>query len=100
MENKIKFLIFDYDGTLIERDNSKILNETFHDLAIRDKFIEYMLKKYVLSPEEAVSIGNSLSFDIEPAKKLGIKSIWISNAHFNKVLNSAEKLNETIISEL
>ncbi len=46
MEKQIKILIFDYDGTIIERDQKKILVETFSDLSNSEEISEYIIKKF------------------------------------------------------
>ena len=48
-----------------------------------------------LSPDEAVIIGDSYSNDIEPAKKIGCKAIWLKNAGWN-IANIKEKPDYTI----
>ena len=43
---------------------------------------KFFLDKYNLLPSEVVSIGDSFTFDMSPAKKLGMKTILkIGRAH-------------------
>jgi putative hydrolase of the HAD superfamily len=64
-----------------------------------EKAFLFVLKKYKIKPHQAVSIGNSYSFDILPAKKLGIKTIWLA-PQADLILNSLEELNEKDLSKL
>lgn len=61
---------------------------------------DFILKKYNLKSQEAVSIGNSLSMDILPAKQIGIKTIWLYNTKPDKILSHLEELDDSIISKL
>lgn len=61
---------------------------------------EYILKKYKIKPEEAISIGNSSSFDMVPAKKLGINTILIVDLKADVIVKNIEDVNKEIISKL
>lgn len=65
-----------------------------------ERAFKYILKKYKIPAEECVSIGNSLSFDLIPAKKLGMKIIWIFEEKIDKVLTDVSELNYKDINKL
>ena len=52
-----------------EGNKRKIFNNRFDEL----------IKKYNFKPEQIVTIGDQEESDIIPAKKLGIKTIYINN---------------------
>ncbi|MEK6862678.1 MAG: HAD family hydrolase [Nanoarchaeota archaeon] len=61
---------------------------------------EYVLKKYNLNVDEVISIGNSYTFDIAPAKSIGIKTILITKKNADLNLGSIEDVNKETISKL
>ncbi len=78
--------VFTYEGTNYQKPDLRAF--------------DFILKKYNIKPQEAVSIGNSLSMDILPAKQIGIKTIWLHNAKPDKILGNLEELNDSVISKL
>lgn len=42
------------------------------------KFYTYLFKKLKLRPEECAMVGDRPSFDLEPAKKLGLVTVWLN----------------------
>ncbi|WIG58146.1 MAG: hypothetical protein OJF49_000891 [Ktedonobacterales bacterium] len=43
----------------------------------RPEIFQFALEQARVEPEEAVMIGNDYAFDIEPAKRLGMRTVWI-----------------------
>ncbi len=62
------------------------------------------LKEADCKPDEAVMIGDRIDNDILPAKKLGVKTVWVRQgfAKYQNVKNINEKPNYVInnISEI
>jgi len=50
-------------------------SDTVRALKSEGKHFKYGLKKLEVKPENAISVGDNYSQDIEPAKKLGIKTV-------------------------
>ncbi|MDO8740810.1 MAG: HAD-IA family hydrolase [Candidatus Woesearchaeota archaeon] len=42
------------------------------------KFYTYIFKKLKLRPEECVMVGDRPAFDLEPAKELGLVTVWLN----------------------
>ncbi|MBI2130046.1 HAD-IA family hydrolase [Candidatus Woesearchaeota archaeon] len=80
-------IITDPDETKIQRIK-KIGIYGFFDLIVKGedvnttkpdrKFYTYLFKKLKLKPEECVMIGDRPTFDLEPAKKLGLVTVWLN----------------------
>lgn len=64
------------------------------------KLFQIALERAGCRPQEAVMIGDRLDNDIEPAKKLGMKTIRISqgNSRYQKVLTPEREADATIES--
>lgn len=46
------------------------------------------LEKLALKPEEVLMVGDSLRYDLEPAKALGMNTAWVNRSR--KALGSAQ----------
>lgn len=53
-------------------------------------FFQKVLKRISKTPKECVYVGDSLTSDISPAHKLGMKTIWV-NRKSNKISNKGKK---------
>lgn len=60
----------------------------------------YILRKYDIKPAQVVSVGNSYTYDIKPARQLGIKTVWITNYISDFSLEKLEDLTEEDILNL
>lgn len=58
-------------------------------------FFQKMLKRINKKPEECIYAGDSLDSDIRPAKKLGMKTIWV-NRKKDKITNNNLKPDFTV----
>ena len=94
---------------IIELEQNKILNLFKEIITPEDSgfakpdpmAFKYILDKFKVTPEETLSIGDSFTFDIAPAKLLGIKTIRIRRGgEAGLVLGDLGELNEAIISKL
>lgn len=94
---------------IMELEQNKILNLFKEIITPEDSgfakpdpmAFRYILDKFKVKPEETLSIGDSFTFDIAPAKLLGIKTIRIRRGgEADLVLGDLGELNEAIISKL
>lgn len=94
---------------IMELEQNKILNLFKEIISPEDSgfakpdsmAFKYILDKFKVKPEETLSIGDSFTFDIAPAKLLGIKTIRIRRGgESDLVLGDLGELNEAIISKL
>lgn len=58
------------------------------------KVLKKILKKYLASPRKCLVIGDSIENDINPAKKVGMKTILISNLDNKHDFYSVNSINE------
>ncbi|TFD92444.1 HAD family hydrolase [Jeotgalibacillus sp. R-1-5s-1] len=58
-----------------------ITSEDVNSYKPRSEMFDYALKKYNLSAEEVLHIGDSLRSDIAGAQNLGIKTVWINRTN-------------------
>ena len=61
---------FDYVGITGEFGHWKPSPEAFH----------HVLRQLGVTPEAAAMVGDSLDFDIRPAKRLGMRTVWVAPA--------------------
>lgn len=61
------------------------------DISIFQKALE----KFQISPQEAIMVGDNVQSDVEPARKLGMDTIW-----FNREGRAQENYKGTIITQL
>lgn len=60
----------------------------------------FVLQKYGFRPEEAISIGNSYTFDIKPAKEIGMKTVWVTKNVADLLIPDLSELRDDYLSKL
>ena len=92
------YIVTDGDGS-VEIKTKKMkatgLYKYFKDFSIGDalkttkpdmKFYTYLIKKHKLDPKNCIMVGDRPPRDLQLAKKLGMKTVWIKHGKWQEFL--------------
>ena len=64
------------------------------------KFYTYLIKRYEINPKECIMVGDKPQYDLEPAKKLGMKTVWMKYGRWADVQKQRFKYVDFAIKNL